>query len=289
MAAESILTHELRPYVRYADLLEYVQWRTPPRIITDYLLLYVKEGTLQLSVEDNIYALKSGQFGFVQPGLVHQIESLSPVITLALHIELFPSECHELPPMIITVEQGQFPVMDQTQTNLNAFADITVPVVIKPSKSEWMVEALQQVIELWSRKNAIDLLQANICAAEIILQLIQDHTSPITMEHKSSTDLAWVPAYMQYRLSEPISVEEMARKAFLSRSYFSLLFRTQFGLAPHQYLLKLRLDSATDLLQGTSMPLQDIADSCGFSSLHHFSKMYKLRFGCPPSHVRHDR
>jgi AraC-like DNA-binding protein len=289
MAAESILTQELRPFVRYADLLQYKQWKTPPRIITDYLLLYLKEGSLQLSVEDESYALKPGQFGFIQPGLVHQIESLSPITTMALHIELFPTESHEHPAMIITVEHGHYPYVERMQPNLNSFGDIALPVVIKPSRSEWMVDALQQVIEHWSRKNALDLLQANVRAAEIILQLIKDHATLITSDQKSSTDLAWVPAYMQYRLSEPITVEEMARKAFMSRSYFSLLFRTQFGLAPHQYLLKLRLDSATDLLRGTSMPLQDIADSCGFSSLHHFSKMYKLGFGYPPSHVRHDR
>lgn len=35
MSAESILNQELQPYIRYADLLHFQQWKTPPRIITD--------------------------------------------------------------------------------------------------------------------------------------------------------------------------------------------------------------------------------------------------------------
>jgi AraC-like DNA-binding protein len=286
LVAESILNQDLRPHIIYADLLHFKQWNTHTRIITDYLLLYVQDGSAQLTVEANSYLLKPGQFSFIQAGIVHQLESESPLTIMALHFGLLPSEAGERPPMIVPVEGGSNPDLSNMQPNLATFADITVPVVFKSSRNEWMADVFLHIIEHWNRKNAIDQLQAHVHAAEIILALLKEYTSQDSSEHKSSTSLNWVPAYMQYRLSEPLSVAEMARKAFMSRSYFSMLFRNQFGIAPHQYLLKLRLNYATDLLRGTSMPLQNIADSCGFSSVHHFSKMYKLRFGCPPSHMR---
>lgn len=288
MAAESILNQDLRPHIIYADHLHFKQWNTHARIITDYLLLYVQDGSAELTIDENTYLLKSGQFSFIQPGIVHQIESASPLTILALHFALLPSVGEERPPMLVPVERGSYPVLANMQPNLAIFADIAVPVVFNSSRNEWMVDVFQQIIEHWNRKNAIDLLQAHVYAASIILDLLKEYTSQDSSEHKSAASLNWVPAYMQYRLSEPLSVEEMARKAYMSRSYFSLLFRNQFGMAPHQYLLKLRLEYATDLLRSTSMPLQNISDSCGFSSVHHFSKMYKLRFGYPPSHQRHE-
>ncbi len=283
---ESILNQELRPHIRYTDLLHFKQWNTHARIITDYLLLYVQEGSAQLTIDANRYLLNPGQFSLIQPGVVHQLESESPLTVMALHFELFPSGGGERLPMIVPVERGTHPELGNMQPNLATFTDIAVPVVFKSSRNEWMADVFLQIIAYWNQQHALAQLQAHVYASEIILELLKEYTSQDSSEHKSAVSLNWVPAYMQYRLSEPLSVEEMARKAFMSRSYFSMLFRNQFDMAPHQYLLKLRLDHATDLLRGTSMPLQNIADSCGFSSVHHFSKMYKLRFGCPPSHRR---
>ncbi|MDR6555252.1 AraC family transcriptional regulator [Paenibacillus qinlingensis] len=288
MAAESILNQDVIPHIRYADQLYFKQWNTHARIITDYLLLYVQEGSAELTIDANTHILKPGYFSFIQPGILHQLESESPLTVLALHFGLLPSGGGERPPMIVPVELVTPPVMTNMQPNLTTFADIAVPVVFKSTRNEWMADVFQQIIEHWNRKNVLDLLQAHVHAAEIILELFKEYTPVDSSEHKSSSSLHWVPAYMQYRLSEPLSVEEMARKALMSRSYFSLIFRNQFGVAPHQYLLKLRLNYATDLLRGTSMSLQSIADSCGFSSVHHFSKMYKLRFGCPPSQLRRE-
>lgn len=289
MSAESILTQELQPYIRYADLLHYHQWKTPPRIITDYMLFYVQEGSFQLSIEGETHQLAAGQFCFVQPGIIHQMEATSPSITfMALHMELFSSSVENRPEIIVPVDryQGDNPDLIAIQPNLLTYTDISIPYVLKLTRHDWMLDALQQAITLWNRKNALDHLQAQVYVTEIVLELIKEYTTRSMSEPNRSTSLSWVPAYMQYRLSESLSVEEMAQKALMSRSYFSMHFRNQFGLGPHQYLLKLRLDNATDLLRSTDLSLQDIADSCGFSSVHHFSKMYKLRFGYPPSHIR---
>ncbi|MEC0266320.1 AraC family transcriptional regulator [Paenibacillus anseongense] len=286
MSADSILNHELQPYIRYADLLHFQQWKTPPRIITDYMLLYVQEGSFRLQAEGALYEVNQGQFIFVQPGIVHQMESEAPVCLMSLHMELFPSQVDARPEMIVPIDHAFNPETVPLQPSLKTFADISIPYLLKLSRHEWMLDTLQQAIAHWGRKNAIDLLQAQVHATEIVLELLKEYTTRDTSEHSRSTSLSWVPAYMQYRLSEPLTVEEMAHKALMSRSYFSLHFRSQFGVSPHQFLLKLRLDYATDLLRGTDFPLQDIADSCGFSSVHHFSKMYKLRFGYPPSQIR---
>ncbi|WP_164821415.1 AraC family transcriptional regulator [Paenibacillus koleovorans] len=282
------MNQELQPRIRYTDLLYFRQWRTAPRIVTDYMLIYLQEGSMELTVNGEKYRLKQGQFCFVQPGIVHQVESEADITILSLHLDLFPNTAAkgEEDPLIVTLEQGAAPLTANIQPSLAAYADIHMPVVLQPARSEWMVKTMAQAIEHWNRKNALDLLQANVKAAEIMLELLHQYRTSESSEHKASADLQWVPAYMQYRLAESLTVGQIAHKALMSKSYFSMRFREQFGLSPHQFLLKLRLDYATELLQGTSIPLQDISDSCGFSSVHHFSKMYKIHRGCPPSRVR---
>jgi AraC-like DNA-binding protein len=64
------------------------------------------------------------------------------------------------------------------------------------------------------------------------------------------------------------------------------VFRETFGMPPHQYLLKLRLQHSEELLRTTELTLQDIAVYCGFADVHHFSKAFKHTRGIWPGAFR---
>jgi transcriptional regulator GlxA family with amidase domain len=98
--------------------------------------------------------------------------------------------------------------------------------------------------------------------------------------------LAWVPAYLAFHIGEPLSVADMARRAQLSPSRFAALFRQCFGLPPHRYFLRLRIEYAQNLLRSTDLSLQEIADCCGFADVHHFSKAFKRIAAVPPGAFR---
>jgi AraC family transcriptional regulator len=65
------------------------------------------------------------------------------------------------------------------------------------------------------------------------------------------------------RLGEPVPLADMAAAAGLSVSHFSRQFKASVGQAPHQYLLRLRLEAACRLLRARSMPIAMVADRCG--------------------------
>lgn len=283
MSADSILDQELQPYIRYADRLHFHNWRTPLRIISDYLLLHILEGTCRLVVENGApHTVKAGQFCFVEPGTVHRFEAEGHVDLLSLHMDWFPSAASPKPGLLIPVEQGKTMEAIGIQPSLQRFEDIAIPCVPQPPGSDWLAETIKKVVALRNGRNAVDQLQAQLHATEIVLYLVKTYSTKDTKVNS----LQWVPSYMQYRLAEPLSVKEMARKALMSPSSFTQRFRNKFGMPPHQYLLKLRLQYATELLLGTDLPLQAIAENCGFSSLHHFSKMYKLHVGYSPGKAR---
>jgi len=283
MPADSILDQELKPYIRFADQLHFHNWRTPLRIITDYLLLYVLEGTCRLVMEnDEAHTVEAGQFCFVEPGTVHRFEAEGDVELLSLHMDWFPSAASPRPGLLVPIEPGKAVDAAGMQPGLVRFADIDIPPVPQPPGSEWLAETMRKLVAHRHGGNAVDQLQAQLHATEIVLYLVKTYAAPNTR----SNSLQWVPSYMQYRLSEPLSVKEMAHKALMSPSSFTHRFRRKFGLPPHQYLLKLRLQYATELLGATDLPLQAIAESCGFSSVHHFAKMYKQHIGYPPGKTR---
>ncbi|TDQ05057.1 AraC family transcriptional regulator [Labedaea rhizosphaerae] len=84
------------------------------------------------------------------------------------------------------------------------------------------------------------------------------------------------------------TVEDLARECALSRSAFAARFVAGVGIPPATYLAHVRLDAATDLLRGTSLPVALIAKNVGYTSEAAFSRAFKNHHGSAPAHWRRD-
>jgi len=55
------------------------------------------------------------------------------------------------------------------------------------------------------------------------------------------------------------------------------------GIAPGQYINKVRLHKALLLLRTGKYPLSEVAERCGFTDYNHFGRLFRKTFGCTPS------
>lgn len=92
--------------------------------------------------------------------------------------------------------------------------------------------------------------------------------------------------YVEAHLDQPLSLGELAALCNLSEYHFARMFRTSFGLPPHQYLLARRLATARQLLRFGDLALGDIALRCGFASASHFSNRFRQVLGATPGDYR---
>jgi AraC family transcriptional regulator len=91
---------------------------------------------------------------------------------------------------------------------------------------------------------------------------------------------------MNLRLAEPIPLADLAAVAGLSTSQLIRRFKTSTGLAPHRYLVRLRLAHAVRGLRTGDRPIADIAQSCGFSHQEHLTRAMRRQMGTTPAQVR---
>jgi|TARA_B110000238_G_scaffold200241_1_gene249697 transcriptional regulator GlxA family with amidase domain len=91
---------------------------------------------------------------------------------------------------------------------------------------------------------------------------------------------------MESNIEEPLTLDEVASYVGISRRQLERLFNRYLSRAPSRYYLELRLSRARLLLLQTSIPVIDIAITCGFSTAPHFSKCYSDLYGKPPSSER---
>ena len=91
---------------------------------------------------------------------------------------------------------------------------------------------------------------------------------------------------MESNVEEPLTLDEVANYVGISRRQLERLFNRYLHCAPSRYYLELRLSRARLLLLQTSIPVIDVAISCGFSTAPHFSRCYSELYGKPPSNER---
>ncbi len=92
--------------------------------------------------------------------------------------------------------------------------------------------------------------------------------------------------YMRKNYSYPLTVEAVARRCGADRSHLFRLFKQHLGLSPQQYLIQLRLHRAEELLRTSTLPVSDVAFSCGFNDPCHFSRLFRRCHGMPPGAFR---
>jgi AraC-like DNA-binding protein len=88
------------------------------------------------------------------------------------------------------------------------------------------------------------------------------------------------------RYFEPLSVDDLARAAALSRAHFIREFRRAFGESPHSYLLTRRLERAAALLRTTDRSVTEICFSVGLQSLGSFTTSFTRTYGMSPTVYR---
>lgn len=120
---------------------------------------------------------------------------------------------------------------------------------------------------------------------DIFKKLLVDRLSE-KAEPSPAMDLEKVDQYMEKRLQEKITVEELARHVHVSPSHFYTLFRKETGVSPHQYLIRKRVEKANELLRHTRKSIVEISEYVGFSSQSALNNTFKLQFGYTPGSVR---
>lgn len=87
---------------------------------------------------------------------------------------------------------------------------------------------------------------------------------------------------LKQNLAEPPSLEELGRKVGCSHFYLSRIFSSQTGQTITQYLRRLRMERAADLLRAREHNVTEVALEVGYNSLSHFSQAFHETFGCCP-------
>lgn len=91
---------------------------------------------------------------------------------------------------------------------------------------------------------------------------------------------------LRARLSEDISLDELAAEARLSPFHFARMFKQSLGVPPRVYLTRLRVERACELLEMTDLPVTEIAQKVGYSSNQVLARVFVKHRHMSPTDYR---
>ncbi len=103
---------------------------------------------------------------------------------------------------------------------------------------------------------------------------------------KSLEKIKTVLSYVEENYRNPISIEEIAKQCYYSKSYFMKFFKQTMGMGFTRYLNEYRLEIAAKLLLDTEDAILDIALQTGFEHLSYFNRSFKQKYGVSPGKYR---
>lgn len=95
-----------------------------------------------------------------------------------------------------------------------------------------------------------------------------------------------VMSYMEAHHHERITGQMLAEQLGLSTNYFGAYFKAHTGMTPVEYLTRVRLSHAAELLKSTREKVKTIARNTGFSSPEYFTRVFRDAFGVTPAQYR---
>lgn len=107
-----------------------------------------------------------------------------------------------------------------------------------------------------------------------------------TVEAAATTAIDRVLELINERLDASLRMPDLAREVNLSQNYLARCFRNQFGVTIPRYILRRRIDLASQLLRTTDLQVKAIAARVGMPDAQHFNKQFRRLAGLSPTAYR---
>lgn len=170
-----------------------------------------------------------------------------------------------------------------------------VPALLEPILPDRLVEigdlyravsAMSHLVDCLDRdETEPNLIMAAGLAWSLLAQLAADK---LAGSRRQTEPVRAAQDHLREHFADPVRVADLARLAGLSPSHFAALFRRATGSGVIEYVKRLRMARARELLATRTDPVRDVAGAVGYDDPFYFSRQFRAVHGCSPTTYRHN-
>lgn len=242
-------------------------------------LFYIKRGTLEYQTPEGTFHFAEGSGGLLLPEVLHKTSWDRKKETVQW-IHLFE------PSLLFGREEGRM-----AQKYMQPMLAENVPEMIMLSP-----EVPEQAGLLGKIRDAFFLeesdwdyefrLREALCEIWLGLYRISEQSRGPISHHSPAAEIKRMLRYIRQHCGEPLTVEQIAESAHISRRTCYRIFREVLHATPNEYIRSCRIHRACSLLAQGGEAVTQIALDCGFGSAAYFGRIFREVAGCSPLEYR---
>ena len=149
---------------------------------------------------------------------------------------------------------------------------------------------ISKIVRLSMEHKPMNELRIELSLKELLVLIAQQQHLSYLNRHDTFTDsndqFAHVVQFIKQHLSEKISIDQLSRLAYMSRTNFFKSFKLYLGLSPADYILRERISLAKQLLQDPTVSIAEVAYQSGFNNIPYFIRQFKKQERLTPGEYR---
>lgn len=244
-------------------------------------LVVIKKGQGYVSVDFDKHLVHSGDIIMICPGCLHAIEQDASYKmeyeNIIFKPELLSSGANDLcmlqymKPLLdgtLPVEQFLTPAHEVFESLSNCIRQIDL--VCADQTTGWQLAVKSALFYFFF----------------LLISERQKKTVSISHNPKSLEKMKTVLKYVEEHYTEKLTIDDMAKLTFYSKSHFMKFFKVHMGTGFTEYLNDYRLTMAARLLKSSDESILMIAEESGFDNLSYFNRIFKRKYGVSPGSYR---
>ncbi len=148
---------------------------------------------------------------------------------------------------------------------------------------------LQQLLAEHERMDAYSSDMIISLLSMLLLSLLRHEAAPVAKLqpsnsiHSENEIIRRAQQYISSHLQQKLSVPLVAKMADVSPSYLTALFHKNLQISPGEYIRRIKLQESKRMIREDNMNFTEIAQMLQYSTVHHFSRQFKEKFGITPT------
>lgn len=223
-----------------------------------YVFQYSLSGSGRLEIQDKSYTVKAGEAFIVEIPSDHRY--------------YFPKDSEGWEFIFITLVGREAADCWRLMKEQNG------PVLKVPPDAK-LIQLMLKIYQDTYDQKITDTYYASAKAYEFIMECYRFIRNIEKTTNGFSLQINKALSFIQTHYHEPITLDEIAAVSGFSRYYFIKQFQHQLNMTPVQYLTKIRIQKAAELLRSTSSSVTDIAAQVGYANANYFNKVFRKAVG----------
>lgn len=244
-----------------------------------WTIVYIRRGVGMYTLEGSLRSLNEGDIIVLPPKVAYSFASadLGDEYNVNMSATVLRFDNAWLDTVI-----AAFPVLSEMVLKIK---ELRNPQAVKGPKWIKLSSLLDDVMVCPTEEQPLKIFSilAQISTQSDFILIKNIHTEDVL---DISERRARIDRYLECNYSRKVSLEEVSSYVGMSRTYFSVFFKTHYQEGFSDYVTRLRVDKASVLLMNTDKPIPDIARECGFKTVQYFTRAYKKVKGVTPGMLR---